>query len=361
MVVHLSRLFDRIVPGRLLVGVIGTGVFVITLATVQKPTPAWMWSLYGVSLACWLAFVVLDRRAPRMALYPLLACLLLCVVLIGPAPNGTPVLLTCVALATTCSLTLLPSAPLMAVLAGSLVICGGGALAWGQGSVSALGDTAALLIVAMSGLAARQHQLQARLQAEVAALDERARIARELHDVLAHSLGALGVQLEVAEGLLAERGDLAGGLLRVQRARRLAHDGLDEARRAVAALRFDAPPLVEALEQLVADGRRDRGLEIDLSVTGSVRTLSAGTAVSLLRIARESLTNAAKHAPGSPVSVMLDFGSVTRLRVYNASSGETADPGHGLVGMRERIALVGGTLSAGRSGGGWLVTAEVPE
>jgi signal transduction histidine kinase len=75
-----------------------------------------------------------------------------------------------------------------------------------------------------------------------------------MHDVLAHSLGALGVQLEVAESLLADRGDLAGGLLRVQRARLLAHEDLDEARRAVAALRDDVIELDEALARLVADG-----------------------------------------------------------------------------------------------------------
>ena len=194
--------------------------------------------------------------------------------------------------------------------------------------------------MALIGLSSRQHQSQARLQAELAALDERARIAREMHDVLAHSLGALGVQLEVAEGLLAERGDLAGGLVRVRRARRLAHEGLDEARRAVAALRADALPLVDALSRLVADARRDRGLEIDLSVSGAARTLSAGTTVSLLRIAREALTNAAKHAPGSPVSVALDFGRPCRFACTTPRPRPraTVSPGCGS-GSRSSVAL----------------------
>lgn len=354
-------LLDRITPAWLVVGLVGTCVFVVTLATVQQPTPGWLWALYGVGLACWLGFVLLDRWASKTATFALLACLLVGAAPIGPAPDGTPVLLTCVALAVTCSQTRLPSGLLVGALAVTLLLGGGGALVWGQGTASALGDLAVLLIMALIGLSLRQHQLRARLLASYAALDERARIARELHDVLAHSLGALGVQLEVAEGLLAERGDVKGGLLRVQRARRLAHEGLDEARRAVAALRSDAPPLVDALTRLVEDGRRDRGLEIDLTVSGVVRTLSAGTSVSLLRIARETLTNAAKHAPGSAISVSLDYGSTVALRVYNASPDETAPPGHGLTGMRERIALVGGTLTAGRSGEGWLVTAEVPE
>ncbi|MBB5891278.1 DNA-binding NarL/FixJ family response regulator [Kutzneria kofuensis] len=240
-------LLDRIAPAWLVVGLVGTCVFVVTLATVQQPTPGWLWALYGLGLACWLGFVLLDRRAFRAAAVSLLACLLVCAALIGPAPDGTPVLLTCVALAVTCSQTRLPSGLLVGALAVTLLFGGGGALAWRQGPASALGDLAVLLTMALIGLSLRQHQLRARLLASYAALDERARIARELHDVLAHSLGALGVQLEVAEGLLAERGDVEGGLLRVQRARRLAHEGLDEARRAVAALRSDAPPLVDAL------------------------------------------------------------------------------------------------------------------
>ncbi len=355
------RLLDRMVPAWLVISLLGTCVFVITLATVQRPTPIWLWSLYGLSLVCWLGFAVLERRAPRAALGSLLACLLVSVALIGPAPDGTPVLLTCVALSVVCSQTRLSSRALAGLLVGTFVLAEVGVLAWGQDTASLLGDPAALLVMALTGVSWRQHQLQARLHAEYAALDERARIARELHDVLAHSLGALGVQLEVAEGLLAERGDLAGGLLRVQRARRLAHEGLDEARRAVAALRADVPPLPEALAQLVADGRRDRGQDVEISVTGTARPLSAGTTVSLLRIAREALTNAAKHAPNTSVSVVLDYGSAVSLRVYNVTSSTEAVPGHGLTGMRERIALAGGTLTAGRSGEGWLVTAEVPE
>ena len=357
----LVRVLDRIAPAWLLVDLLGTCVFVITLATVQRPTPGWLWLLYGLSLACWLGFVVLERRAPRVAGGSLLACLLVSVLLIGPAPDGTPVLLTCVALAVVCAQTRLSGRALAGILGVTFLLAEAGVLAWGQDTTSALGDPAALLIMTLTGLSWRQHKSQARLLAEMAALDERARIAREMHDVLAHSLGALGVQLEVAEGLLAERGDLAGGLARVRRARWLAHEGLDEARRAVAALRTDAPPLADALSQLVSDGRRDRGLEIDLTVAGAVRPLPAGTTVSLLRIAREALTNAAKHAPGSPVSVSLAYGEAVSLRVYNASASEPATFGHGLTGMRERIELIGGTLTAGRSGEGWLVTAQVPE
>jgi signal transduction histidine kinase len=357
----LVRLLDRIGPLWLVVGLVGTGVFVITLATVQQPTPAWLWLLYGVGLACWLGYVLLDRRFPQPSTALLLVCLLVSVAAIGPAPDGTPVLLTSVPLIVTCSLPRLSSPALFGLLGATFVLAGGGVLWWRQGAVSLVGDLAVLLIMALIGLSLRQHQVRARLLASYAALGERARIAREMHDVLAHSLGALGVQLEVAEALLAERGDLAGGLLRVRRARLLAHEGLNEARRAVAALRDDVVSLDEALARLVADGRRDRGLEVDFAVTGAVRPLAAGTTVSLLRIAREALANAAKHAPGSAVSVALDYGSSVSLRVYNACAPASGAPGHGLTGMRERIELVGGTLTAGRSGEGWLVTAEVPE
>jgi hypothetical protein len=139
------------------VGLVGTAVFLITLATVQQPTPAWLWLLYGVGMACWLGFVLLDRRFPPAATALLLVCLLLSVAAIGPAPDGTPVLLTSVALVVTCSLPRLSSPVLAGLLGATFVLGGGGALWWEQGTVSVVGD----LIMALIGLSLRQRQVQA--------------------------------------------------------------------------------------------------------------------------------------------------------------------------------------------------------
>lgn len=195
-----------------------------------------------------------------------------------------------------------------------------------------------------------------------------------MHDVLAHSLGALTVQLDVAEGLLTEKGDVPAALTHVRRSQRLAQDGLTEARGAVAALRDDVPPLVEAIRGLVAGYRRDHHMAVDLTVDGKPRAVRSAVAISLLRTAREALTNAGRHAPGTSVSIALTFGRErVRLSVCNPllndpiPAGMERTPGrgggYGLTGMRERIALAGGTLSAepGRDGRDWRVTAEIPD
>ncbi|HEY9336271.1 MAG TPA: histidine kinase, partial [Kribbella sp.] len=219
------------------------------------------------------------------------------------------------------------------------------------------------------GLNRRQYEVQARQteqlleqtrlaqseHARAATLEERGRIARDLHDVLAHSLGALSVQLEVAEALLEERGDTAGALERVRRSRRLAVQGLTEARNAVAALRADAvPELPAALAGQAEQHEKDHGTAVQLTVTGHPRKLDSAVTVALLGAAREALTNAAKHAPGQTVEMRLDG---VRLSVRN--KGVTSGEGFGLTGMRERLALVGGTLTAGPDGDDWLVVAEV--
>ena len=149
----------------------------------------------------------------------------------------------------------------LAISALALVALESGVLWASLGAGAALGYPAILLGAALIGLTRRQYVAQGRAaealvaqtrQTEAAsrraaALDERTRIAREIHDVLAHALGGLTVQLEAAELVLAERGDIDGALERIRGCRRTAREGLEEARRAVAALRSDAPPLPESL------------------------------------------------------------------------------------------------------------------
>lgn len=200
-------------------------------------------------------------------------------------------------------------------------------------------------------------------QARGAALAERTRIAREIHDVLAHALGGLAIQLEVADALLSAELDETkrqAALQRVRTAHGLATNGLEETRRAVHALRDDAPPLPDSLAALAVGSEQD----VRLDVRGTPRPLGAGE-VALLRTAQEALVNAAKHAAGSPVSVELVYGEVdTTLTVTDQGSRRepslrTVDGGFGLTGLRERLELAGGSLTAGPHGAGWRVTARV--
>ncbi|MEU8142107.1 histidine kinase [Nonomuraea sp. NPDC048901] len=367
---------DTIAPGWLVVQVFGTLFVIITLVTARE-SALWIWALYGVSAACWLLFVALDRSRPRLTAGLLAAATLLPAVALGAAEDSTALLLTAIILGRFAALATPSVAAIVGVGAGTMALA---ILTWpisGETPVGAFGQALVLLAITLVGVNHRQHVVrreqaerlleQTRLaqaeQARAAALDERTRIAREIHDVLAHSLGALGVQLELAEALLAEKNDVTGALATVRRSRGLAADGLAEARAAVAALRQDIPSLADALATLAEAHRRDHRSPVDFRADGIPRGLSSAATVSLVGTAREALTNAAKHAPDAPVSMTLDFtADVVRLRVRNPLPAEVpAKGGFGLTGMRERLALAGGTLDSGYEEGTWQVTAEVPE
>ena len=144
-----------------------------------------------------------------------------------------------------------------------------------------------------------------------AALAERARIAREIHDVLAHSLAAVSVNLQAAEGLLDTlpegNPELARAIECISRAGVLTREGLAEARRAIQALRDDAIPLADQLSVLAKEWEADGGVQADFSVVGSQRPVSAEAGLTAFRTAQEALTNARKHAPGQPVRISLEF------------------------------------------------------
>ncbi|SFF44620.1 Signal transduction histidine kinase [Actinacidiphila alni] len=231
-------------------------------------------------------------------------------------------------------------------------------------------EQAAVLLARSEELRAQADELREQ-QRQVAVLDERTRIAREIHDVLAHSLGALGIQIQAARALLTDDGDVerAVGVLGV--AQRIASDGLTETRRAVHALRTDTPPLDEELARMTAAHRQRHGTQARLTVRGTPVPLPADQTLALVRTAQESLTNAAKHAKDRPVTLTLRYGDddVT-LTIRNplppadedaAPGFSTVDGGYGLTGMRERLLLLGGALTAGPAGDGeWRVAARVP-
>ncbi len=192
-------------------------------------------------------------------------------------------------------------------------------------------------------------------QSRAATLDERNRIAREIHDVLAHSLGSLGVQIQAARAVLTDQGDVARAVDLLTKAQRSAAEGLTETRRALQALRSDTPPLADALEELGAEHRHQYLTPVTVEVTGRPRSLTPDAALALTRAVQESFVNAAKHAPLQPVVVRLDFtDGPTTLTVLNPLTDgllaqprlETANGGYGLAGMRERLRLIGGSLEA---------------
>jgi signal transduction histidine kinase len=259
-----------------------------------------------------------------------------------------------------------------------------GALVTGASATSALGFPLLLIVAFVSGrnraayrrqaeqsaaLVTQMEQLRAE-QRRAAVLDERTRIAREIHDVLAHSLGALGIQLQAVGALLAEQGDTVRALSLLDQAQRIAKDGLVETRRAVHALRSDSTGLDEQLATLVDTHRIQHQARVRFGVGGQPRPLPPEATVALIRTAQEALVNATKHAPLQPVDIGLQYreDEVQMIISNPLPSGSpgpgiafaTVNGGYGLTGMRERLLLISGSLTAAGGDGHWTVTAQVP-
>ena len=202
-----------------------------------------------------------------------------------------------------------------------------------------------------------------------AAMEERARIARDLHDVVAHHVSAIAVQAESAR--LTTEGLSEEGRAHFDSIGQTARDALTEMRRLLGVLREDASaeaardpqPSLAHVNDLVETARA-AGSPVTLTLEGMVVPLPTGVDLCAYRILQEALTNVRRHAPGAAVEVELEYQpDALRLRVRDHGSGtpsEDAD-GHGLLGMRERAIMVGGTLTAGPAEeGGFAVEAVLP-
>jgi signal transduction histidine kinase len=233
-------------------------------------------------------------------------------------------------------------------------------------------ESAILLVVGVSALALGSTRTltteRDEALAEQAAMGERARIARELHDVVAHHISMIAVEADTAR--LATPGMPSAGQQHLLSIRSTARDALDEMRRVLGVLRDDADaetehapqPGLDRLNDLL-EGARDAGAEVRLIVHGRVVPLPAGVDLAAYRIVQESLTNARRHAPGAAVEVELGYGEdVLRLRVRDDGPGPSGGAGgHGLLGMRERAAAAGGSLRTGAAdSGGFVVEADLP-
>jgi signal transduction histidine kinase len=256
---------------------------------------------------------------------------------------------------------------------------GAGAIAYDHSALSVLAYSLGFAAVTLGGANIRQSRMrleQAELllaqtqrsheeQLRAARLEESARIARDIHDVLAHTLAGLVIQLEATDALLAQGVDALSIRERVQRAHALAREGLQETRRAVGALRGDAadpaPTLIRALiEQYESP--------IEFTLTGDESRLDGQAGEAAVRVIQEALTNVRKHAAGADVTVALviqddslDVTVENRVLVPVAPSSLAASGGgYGLRGMRERAAQLGGTLAAGPTSDGWRVELHLP-
>jgi signal transduction histidine kinase len=202
----------------------------------------------------------------------------------------------------------------------------------------------------------------------VAVAEERARIARELHDIVAHAVSVMVLQVgAVRHNLPAALSNDRDALRGVERAGRTA---LAEMRRLLAAMRSDeeepefAPqPGLDGLDSLLADVRR-AGLPVEVHVEGNPIPLPRGIDLSAYRIVQEGLTNSLKHAQASDADVTVRYRSdevEIEVRDNGRGSGAKDGLGHGLIGVRERVKIYGGEMSAGAaSGGGFVLTTRLP-
>jgi len=375
----------------------------VILAFRTTPRPGWDGNRLGVSLAvAGLALVVAGALLRGV---------------LGPTPGTAPGGLLALLVASSAALMWFQrSGPgsvglLLAVVFGIRIIRGrpgmllavagaalflvflgldaGGAHFAGKASVGLVGIwlLASMLLAAVFGrrvvkqeeqadqmLAELEHTRGADVRA--AALAERQRLAREMHDVLAHSLSGLLVQLEGAR-LLAAADPSADPRIgsTIERAHHLAKSGLDEARRAIGMLRGDELPGAEGIAAMASEFERDSDIPCRFVTEGSDRELGSETRLALYRVAQEALTNIRKHAHPERVEIRLGYepDSVS-LVLEDISAGGTPagstpasgtpagldGTGYGLTGMRERAELLGGTLTADPTGHGFRVELRVP-
>ena len=307
-----------------------TAATFLTLASDQRPTAA------GVLAQLIVLYLVGLRRSPWVALLTVAPFVTYAIIPFGQAAAGT--------------------------LFGVLLLAA---------TVTALGLGAARRARGDAVARDADNRAAADTMLEFAARGERARIARELHDVVAHHISMIAVQAETAR--LATPGMPDDGATRLLAIGDTARQALTEMRRLLGVLREDAgtastrepQPGLEQLNDLVDDARAAAAASTRLIVRGDVASLDPGIELTAYRIIQEALTNARRHAPGAAVDVELCY---TRdslyLRVRDNGPGRSDNgqqTGHGLLGMRERAAMAGGTLqTSGARTGGFVVEAALP-
>jgi signal transduction histidine kinase len=329
-----------------------------------------------VALVATIAAQVAAAVAPhRTATVRVAIEALACGILVGYDPGVSAALLIFVGLDSAESLppaTAAYLAALAVVTAPRATLAASNPAADGAYGLVAIGGFLLGTTIRQSALRAEQAELRladmerAEIErAKAAQLAERADAAREIHDILAHNLGALIVQLDAVNALMErDEPDLDAIRPVLKDAYQHAVDGLAESRDAVSSLREDIKPLEISMRELT-----EANAGVALQITGSPRAIPADAAFMVRRIVQEALTNAAKHAPGSRVVVQVGF-QPSSLDVTVTDDGGPPDMepsvlagsggGYGLEGMRERAELIGADLSAGPHGSGWQVHLRAP-
>jgi signal transduction histidine kinase len=211
----------------------------------------------------------------------------------------------------------------------------------------------------------REQQRQKEV-AQAAAIEERGRIARELHDIISHGLGIVVLQAGAAEQILDRNPVQARTALGV--IRRTGLDAIDEMARMLGLLRGEPQasrspePSLRDLDALIERARAG-GLQVEVAMVGEVRSLPAPIELSAYRLVQEGLTNALKHAPTRCATLEIEYAEEwLRLRLANSASGQSGPgSGRGLPGMRERVNVFGGRFRAGPTPNGeWVLAIELP-
>ncbi|GAA3341904.1 hypothetical protein GCM10017714_27890 [Curtobacterium pusillum] len=340
--------------------------------------PTWVWALGGVALAAWVFREF--GRTPRVLVVAGVVMVAAGATTVVPTDSLmiVPVIVGIVLIGSNLRAPLWSGA--VAALAAILVIAVSASIEHVPVQF-VLGTSGGLVMGVLIGFSRRQFRVAAerarqaeREQQRARLLADRARAARDVHDVLAHSLGGLVLQLDAVEALL-EAGRVEDATRRAGEARALAADGLAEARRAVRALRGDAEaeasrpaeairssrPTTDheaGLEALV-DAHRSFGGEIVTQGDTALTDLDAAHRAAVVQVVREALSNARRHAPGRPVSLsVIRDGDAVDVVVANPLSGD----GHGLLGMRERFEELGSgaTVEAERSDDAFVVAMHLP-
>ncbi len=320
----------------------------------------------GLGVAIGLAHcgaLALRRRWPLCVVVAMAATAVLCaavrlpVVILGPA--------VLVAVYTTGARLEAKQARLL--LGGVVAVMAVVVMASGADVETVLSNAVALGFAAWLGDRSRRVAVETAATARSAVVDERLRIARELHDVVAHAISVIAVQAGSGRYVIKDSPDVAEqALSTIETTSRAA---LQDLRRLLTVLRDEdlvddsllPAPGVRAIDDLI-DATAKAGVVVDVEIRGAVVELSAGVDQCVYRVVQEALTNVRKHANAQHAKVTIDYdGSMIGIEVRDDGvGGEVVAGGHGLIGMRERVELYGGAFEAGPNGCGFRVAARLP-
>ena len=347
------------------------------IATLQRPVNDWPIALVAMAIAFspWLVFFVFgiaEHEGPALWLAWTLGTAILLFATSTPITGDFAPLLLSLTVGVVSAITSVRGGVLAAISSWAMLVCAAAMhrIVTPQLYLTfvGIGLLVGYLVRIQQQLLIKQRQAQAQLAAHSAA-DERRRIAREVHDVIAHSLSITLLHLTGARHALEHDRDDEDAVQALQRAELLGRQAMDDIGRTVGLLDAERTgggpePGITDIPGLAEDFIR-AGLKVTVAVDGQLGDASPAVGLALYRIAQESLSNTAKDAPATPVTMTLAVSpSAAAITVINEVDRQDAcldfTPGNGLRGMRQRAELLGGTIDVGPFPGGWLVHATIP-